>query len=130
PATVTEDPSTVFCSPTIWSGETWAGSTWYVRILVSVPLSVLSFAIVAAGTLANAASTGAKTVNCPPLSVSTRFTFGFSLPDTAAALEPDDERRHAAVDRASTAAATRTRVRFMTVVPLGGDVRYLSEYFR
>jgi hypothetical protein len=33
--------------------------------------------------LANASSVGAKTVNSPPLSVSTRFTFGFSCPDSA-----------------------------------------------
>ena len=38
----------------------------------------------AVGSFANAASTGAKTVNSPPLRVSTRLTLGLSLPETAA----------------------------------------------
>src|SRR3954464_8042571 len=46
--------------------------------------SVLSFSNVAASILANASSVGAITVNSPPLSVSTRFTPGLSLPETAA----------------------------------------------
>src|ERR1700756_1333654 len=46
--------------------------------------SVLSWSIVAAGSLSNAAFVGAKTVYWPLLRVSTRFTFGFSLPDSAA----------------------------------------------
>ena len=33
--------------------------------------------------MANASSVGANTVNSPPLSVSTRLTFGLSLPDSA-----------------------------------------------
>jgi hypothetical protein len=52
--------------------------------LVSSALSVFSVLIVAAGIFANAESTGANTVNSPPLSVETRSTFGFSLPDTEA----------------------------------------------
>src|SRR6476660_2678356 len=47
--------------------------------------SVFNFSMVAGSIFANAASVGANTVNSLPLSVSTRFTFGFSLPDTAAA---------------------------------------------
>ena len=39
--------------------------------------------MVAASILANASSVGANTVNSPPLSVSTRLTFGLSLPDSA-----------------------------------------------
>src|SRR5215212_6193993 len=84
PATVSAAPSTVFCSPTILSGEIWPGRTWYVRTLVSRPASVFSVATVLASTLPKAESTGAKTVNSPPFSVSTRLTFGFSLPETAA----------------------------------------------
>ena len=52
-------------------------------MLVSRSESVLSFSIVAGSILANASSVGAKTVNSLPLSVSTRLTFGFSLPDSA-----------------------------------------------
>lgn len=37
-----------------------------------------------AGSLAKASSVGAKTVNWPPLSVSTKLTCWFSFPDTAA----------------------------------------------
>src|SRR3954454_2780739 len=48
------------------------------------PLGVDNVFTVAFGSLANAESTGAKTVKSPPLSVSTRFTFGLSLPETAA----------------------------------------------
>ena len=40
--------------------------------------------IMLAGTLANAVSTGAKTVKSPLFSVLTRLTFGFTLPETAA----------------------------------------------
>ena len=39
--------------------------------------------MVAGAILANASSTGANTVNSPPLRVSTRFTSGLSLPDRA-----------------------------------------------
>ena len=39
---------------------------------------------VPAGSAANASSTGAKTVNSSPFSVSTRLTFGLSWPETAA----------------------------------------------
>src|SRR5271168_345419 len=53
-------------------------------MLVNVGASVFNESIVDAGIFANAASTGANTVNWPPLRVSTRFTPGFSLPDTAA----------------------------------------------
>src|SRR4051794_34004307 len=45
--------------------------------------SVLSSSSVAASILANASSVGAITVNSRPLSVSTRFTPGVSLPETA-----------------------------------------------
>ena len=38
----------------------------------------------ALGSFANAESTGANTVNSPPLRVSTRFTLGLNLPDTVA----------------------------------------------
>ena len=48
------------------------------------PFGVPSSFTVAFGSFANAESTGAKTVNWPLLSVSTRSTFGFSLPETAA----------------------------------------------
>ena len=40
--------------------------------------------MVAGSILANASSTGAKTVNSSPFSVSTRLTSGFSWPETAA----------------------------------------------
>ena len=40
--------------------------------------------MVAAGILAKASSTGANTVNWPPLSVSTRFTSLFNWPEIAA----------------------------------------------
>src|SRR4051812_27275847 len=53
-------------------------------MLVSNGASVLSFSRVAASILANASSVGAITVNSPPLRVSTRFTPGLSLPETAA----------------------------------------------
>ena len=46
--------------------------------------SVFNESIVADGSFANASSTGANTVNWPPLSVSTRLTFGFNFPETAA----------------------------------------------
>jgi len=52
-------------------------------MLVSSAESVLSFSMVAGSILANASSVGAKTVNSPPLSVSTRFTFGLSCPEIA-----------------------------------------------
>jgi hypothetical protein len=55
-----------------------------VRIFVSVAESVFSDSMVAGSILANASSVGANTVNSPPLRVLTRFTCGFSLPDTAA----------------------------------------------
>src|SRR6478609_2746783 len=48
-------------------------TTWYVRIDVSFSLSASSASIVPAGSFANAASVGAKTVNGPgPDRVSTR----------------------------------------------------------
>src|SRR5271168_1470509 len=53
-------------------------------MLVNVGASVFNESIVDAGIFANAASTGANTVNWPPSRVSTRFTPGFSRPDTAA----------------------------------------------
>ena len=46
--------------------------------------SVFNESIVAGGSLANASSTGANSVNWPPLSVSTKLTFGFNFPETAA----------------------------------------------
>src|SRR6516164_11736909 len=52
-------------------------------MLVSITASVFKVSTVAGGSLANASSTGANTVNWPPLRVSTRFTLGFSCPDTA-----------------------------------------------
>ncbi len=52
-------------------------------MLVNRSESVLSLSMVAGSILANASSVGANTVNSPPLSVSTRFTFGFSWPDSA-----------------------------------------------
>ena len=60
------------------AGRIWPGTTWYVRIEVSSAASVLSTSIVAGSIFANASSTGAKTVNSSPLSVSTRLTSGFS----------------------------------------------------
>lgn len=47
-------------------------------MLVSVAESVFSDSMVAGSILAKAASTGANTVNWPPLSVSTKLTCGFS----------------------------------------------------
>ena len=47
-------------------------------MLVSRFESVFSFSMVAGSILANASSVGANTVNSPPLSVSTRLTFGLS----------------------------------------------------
>src|SRR3954470_14246395 len=52
-------------------------------MLVSRSESVFNFSIVAGSSLANASSVGAKTVNSPPLRVSTRLTLGFSCPETA-----------------------------------------------
>ena len=52
--------------------------------MVSVAESVLRDSMVAGSILANASSTGAKTVNSSPLRVSTRLTSGLSWPDTAA----------------------------------------------
>src|ERR1700712_334898 len=53
-------------------------------MLFSRGASTLSLSMVAASSFANASSVGAITVNSPPLRVSTRFTPGLSLPDTAA----------------------------------------------
>src|SRR6185312_6723740 len=52
-------------------------------MLVSRSESVFSFSIVAGSILANASSVGAKTVNSPPLSVSTRLTSGLTWPEIA-----------------------------------------------
>src|ERR1700677_1026676 len=52
-------------------------------MLLSSGASVFSLSMVAAGSLSNAAFVGANTVYWPLLRVSTRFTFGFSLPDNA-----------------------------------------------
>src|SRR5258705_12724413 len=52
-------------------------------MLVSRFESVFSLSMVAGSIFANAASVGANTVNSLPLRVSTRLTFGLSLPDTA-----------------------------------------------
>ena len=60
------------------AGSICPGTTWYVRIADSVAVSVFSASMVAGSIFANASSTGAKTVNSSPLSVSTRSTSGFS----------------------------------------------------
>ncbi len=52
---------------------------------VSRGASTLRVAIVVGSIFAKASSTGANTVNWPPLSVSTRLTPGLSWPETAAA---------------------------------------------
>ena len=68
---LTSAPLTVFTffpfNVTTVSAKTLPGTTWYVRIEVSLGMSFRRASTVPGGSLANAASVGAKTVNGPAL---------------------------------------------------------------
>src|SRR6478735_1117453 len=73
PLTVTWSLASVSWVPSIWSGLSWPAITWWVRILVSVALSLRTALRSLDGILANASSVGAKTVSASAeFSVSTR----------------------------------------------------------